>query len=225
MKQARKNILCWYFSYTKISWTIGERSKLLDRSLRLKFRWMSLMWGLFYVFEDMWWPLEERKRMHVECWDVALFQLTHSSTQWRKSSSSSLQVSFVHGLLFTRSLHCCSRSLNVAHAWSSPHNSFNFVKGSCCARGKTRVKFIRCSCCAGNLQCHRCPSFLFQYVDHCSDVYVHRHPWLSRRKAFRDLKTKNSGCSKNKVFCADRPSADFVDVRNLQCTFSIRAMV
>ncbi len=65
-----------------------------------------------------------------------LLLLTHSSTQWRKSSNSSLHVSFVHGLLFTRSLHSCKRCLVFSHAWSSPHSSFNFVNGSYIIREK-----------------------------------------------------------------------------------------
>ncbi len=73
---------------------------------------------------------------------VIFFLLTHSSTQWRKSSNSSLHVSFVHGLLLTLSVHSCKRCLSASHAWSSAHNSFNFVNGSYSNREKQDHKLF-----------------------------------------------------------------------------------
>ncbi len=110
-----------------------------------------------------------------------LLLLTHSSTQWRKSSNSSLHVSFVHGLLFTRSLHSCKRCLVFSHAWSSPHSSFNFVNGSYIIREKT-IAFFFFDC--FNIQYHQFLSFLFQYEPHYNDVCVHQHPWLPNQNFF-----------------------------------------
>lgn len=115
-------------------WTIRKKNgaKNVSRSK------ISLKVSNWMIISDIWRHVVTTKtRKGQWAFDLMyLTSLTHSSTQWRKSINSSLQVSLVHGLPFTRSLHSCKRCLTFSHAWSSAHNSFNFANGSWERRAK-----------------------------------------------------------------------------------------